>query len=147
MISWEVITLIIGFALGYLFYSKFNYRGGGVLVVPFLVIYLIKFPLMLPFLIIISFINLFILNFLYSKYLIYGRRLLYLSLIIGIVGLLIAGLFVPVNDWYPLLIPGLFAYNMHRELNNPITISKSVMISIIYFAVVFITALASYYLI
>jgi hypothetical protein len=145
---WESIVLIIGFVIGYILYYKYRYRGGGVIAVPLLVIYTIKFPLMLPLLLISTFLSFFILNFLYLKFIIYGRRLLYISLTIGIVLNLIIQNSIKINmGWYPLILTGLLSYNMHREINSGQSFFKSSLISIFFMIFMIIIAFIMIYMV
>ena len=130
------IILFVGFFLGYLFYELFKIRAGGVMAIPLLVIYTM-YNLNLFFLVLVlAFFIFLVLEFIFKKTAIYGRRLLYISfgLSVLITSLAIA-LFItgatPVVV-YLTLIPGLIAYNFHREKNSSKDFLRSLALTDIY---------------
>jgi hypothetical protein len=129
-IYWEAIPLLIGFIIEYVLYTKYKFRAGGVVVIPLLAIYTVKYPLMAVALIGLSMITLLIIEILYSKFVVYGRRLLYMSLTAGIILTLII---MPMLDsalgWYSVVVPGLLAYNFHRENHSIVDRARSVIIN------------------
>lgn len=145
--TWEIYTLIIGFIIGFFLYTKFKFRGGGVIVVPILSVYFVKFPSLIPYMILISIITFFILEILYSKFIIYGRRLMYVSLFIGmILSLTLVFKFGDIG-WYGFLIPGLLAYNFHREKNSTTKYWLSLSTNIIFFMFLVIVSFTSIFFI
>ncbi len=148
MIQWELIPLLAGFIIEYYLYTKYKFRMGGVVIIPLLAIYAINQPFSFPFLMFLTAINYFILEYFYSHFIIYGRRLLYLSLIIGIVLSLAVGFLMDVNlSWYGFLIQGLFAYNLHRESNSTANKIKSIAVSsAIFLLLIFISIISLYFI-
>ena len=150
MIGWQILTLIAGFILGYIFYELFNYRAGGVLVIPLMVIYTIEYPLMLVFILLTTLFSFLIVHLIHSKILIYGRRVLYLSLLIGVFTNLALELILKLNvielSWYPLVLPGLFAYNLHREYNSKNSFPLSICLTIGLYCILGMIALVGVYL-
>jgi len=149
IIYWEIITLIVGFFLGALLYSFYKFRSGGIITIPLLAIYTIKFPVMLPFLLFASFISFISLQLIFTKFIIYGRRLLYISLIIGMVLTMISINLVNADaGWFALLLPGIMGYNSHREKHET---KKHFFLSAtsntIYFVLILSVAFAAIYLI
>ncbi len=128
--TWELIPIIIGFFLGLFLYNKYHFRAGGVIVLPLLAIYFVKNPFFTPYLILVSIFTFFLLEYIYGKHIIYGRRLMYLSLILGItMTLFFAYILNATIEMYGLLVPGLLAYNIHRERNSPVFEIKSLAIN------------------
>lgn len=148
IISWEVVTLLTGFLVGFVLYSLLKFRSGGVITIPLLAIYTIKFPLLVPFMLLTAAVCFFLIEFLYREYILYGRRLLYISLTLGIFLTIFFMVIFNINaGWYPLIIPGLMAYNSHREYNSTVNIKKSFLINILLFVLLLIVAYTSLYLI
>ena len=114
------LILFVGFVLGYLFYELFKIKAGGVLAIPLLVIYTVSDVTLFFLTLFIAAIIFFILEFIFKKTAIYGRRLLYLSfgLSIIITSIAIALLKAPKAVIFLTLIPGLIAYNFHKEKNS-----------------------------
>jgi hypothetical protein len=130
MLYWELIPILFGFIIEYFLYTKYKFRAGGVVIIPLFAIYFVKHPFMIPFLILLTGVNYWILEILYSKFIVYGRRLLYLSLIIGILLTILLGIIMPNElGWYSFVVPGLFAYNIHREVNSTVERMKSLLIN------------------
>ncbi len=128
--NWEILPLLIGFILEYFLYTKYKFRAGGVIILPMLATYAIKYPSLVPTILLITLITYIVLEVLYSKFIIYGRRLLYLSLIIGII---ISGSAALVMNnapfTYAFLMPGLMAYNFHREKHSTVVKIKSTVLN------------------
>jgi len=144
--NWEIIPLLVGFAFSYLIYHYKKFRMGGVLVIPLLAIYTIKYPLMLLIVSFFSIIIFFMLKILMERFIIYGRRLLYLALFMGVILMSIAFIWLNSFTWYSVLLPGLIAYNYHRESYSGVKISKAVLFNGLFYVVCLITALLSFYL-
>jgi hypothetical protein len=139
MIHQETIILLIGFIIGYFLYSFFKFRSGGVLAMPLLAIYTLNYPLMLPFTIFTVIILFVIMLFMFNKIIIYGRRLLYVSLGFGMILTFIFSYLMKIDvGWYPLLVPGLLAYNIHREVNSKGNLHYSIIMNILYFVLMMV---------
>lgn len=142
MITWEILVLLFGFTMGFILYIHTQYRAGGVLIVPLLTIYFLKYPLMTIILIIVSFVNWIILEIIYNKLKLYGRKLMYISFLIGIILILIVMFllsnYIILITWYPILLIGMIAYNFHREKHSKVDTTYSLFISSMYFIVLLI---------
>lgn len=128
--NWEIFPLIAGFVLAYIVYHYKQYRMGGVIVVPLLAVYTIKFPIIALVVVLCSIPTFLILEFLMEHYAIYGRRLLYVSLTISIFVVGISEILLNYNDWFALLLPGLMAYNYHRESHSDVRVVKSIIVTL-----------------
>jgi len=145
---WELLVLLIGFVIGYIIYEKNYYRAGGVLAIPLLAIYTIKFPLISFYMILVSAVIYILIDLITNRYLLYGRRLLYISLGLGFAFLFIFINWISIDiGWYPMVIPGLIAYNIYKESKNTIDLVVSIRITIIYLILMFIIGGASLWLI
>lgn len=142
--NWEAIPLLVGFVLEFILYSKYQFRAGGVIVLPILAVYFVLYPFFVPILLGLSLLTYIILEILYGKIIIYGRRLLYLALSIGITFSLIASYILaqPIGT-YGFLIPGLLAYNIHREQHSPVMKLKSLVLNSAVFILLVMVAAAS----
>jgi|SRR3989344_3607031 len=128
------IILFVGFILGYLLYELFKVRAGGVVAIPLLVIYTI-YNLKIFFLILLLALLLFLLlELIFKKTAIYGRRLLYISFGLSIIISSIAIWLMkePSPVVFLTLIPGLMAYNFHREKNSSTGLLKALVLTDIY---------------
>jgi hypothetical protein len=103
--------------VGLILYERTGSRLGGVLVLPLLLLYaLVDLSVLLVFS--VGALASFVLGqFFYSHMLIYGRRLLYAFLLAGIGATMTAYAFIQPGSFGLVLavLPGLFAYNLHRE--------------------------------
>ena len=146
-IYWEALPLISGFIIEYFLYTKYKFRAGGVVVIPLLAVYTIKFPALIPTLLFISFVTFVALELLYHRLVIYGRRLMYLALTIGIIfTVILTPLFDSNLGWYTLIIPGLIAYNVHRENNSPAHLAKSLLINTATYLLLIVIGIISLYI-
>jgi hypothetical protein len=149
IIYWEMIPLVSGFIFGAILYSFYHFRSGGIITIPLLGVYTIKFPVMLPLILVSALLAYVVLQLIFTRYIIYGRRLLYVSLILGIVSMtaLVNVLNIEL-EWFALLIPGIMGYNFHREIYDS---KKHLMLSMVsnmlYFIVVVAIAFATIYFI
>lgn len=113
------LVLLVGFALGFVLYEKLGSRVGGVVAIPLAVVYCLVEPRLIPVLIGATIITSLIGYLLFRMFLLYGRRMLYIyagiSIIITIPLILIAG---AKGTIFMSIIPGLLAYNFHREINS-----------------------------
>jgi len=139
--------LLVGFIFSYLIYHHKKFRMGGVIVIPLLAIYTIKYPLLSLIVVLFSIIIFFILKMLMEIKIIYGRRLLYISLFLGVILVSISFIWLKNFTWYAVLLPGLIAYNYHRESYSGVKIGKAVLFNVLFYIVCLITAILSFYLI
>ncbi len=148
IVTWQFFTLLAGFLVGFVLYHKYMIRLGGVIIVPLLAIYFIEFPNTVSGIVLASALTFLVLEFVYSRYIVYGRRLLYVSLALGmavmlavfeVMGILSVG-------WYSLMIPGLLAYNVHREFNSSADIVRSVGLTAFLFLILIGVSFAAMYL-
>ncbi len=145
---WEILPLLVGFLCSYLIYHYHKFRVGGVIAIPILAIYTIKFPLIFIAILITSIFLFFFLEFLLERKAIYGRRLLYLSLSGSLIIMTSLQYFINLTyDWYALLLPGLMAYNYHRENHDGIEKIKSIMASLILYIVCIIASIIAFWVI
>jgi len=143
-----MISLLAGFVLGALIYSIYQFRAGGIISIPLLAIYTIKFPIILPFMLLASLLTYLLLELLFVKFIIYGRRLLYIALSLGMVFVMIILNSINIDaGWYSLLIPGLIAYNAHREVNSGKNLLLSFSLNIICFILIILISFVTIYFI
>lgn len=148
LINWEVIPLLIGFIFSYLIYSYKKYRLGGVISIPLLAIYTIKFPL-IALVIVLSSILIFIcLEILIERVIVYGRRLFYISMMISVILMTLVEVFISKNpEWYALLLSGLMAYNYHRENHSGVKITNSILAYFLLYFVCLISSIMAFFII
>lgn len=114
-LAWILLGLFL--IIGLLVYERTGLRLGGVLVLPLLLVYaLFDLTILLVFSM-ATIAALIVGHLVYTQTFLYGRRLLYVFLIIGIAFSLVAREFVvtAATGFVVALLPGLFAYNLHRE--------------------------------
>jgi hypothetical protein len=119
----QLATLVFGFIFGFILYEKTKYRVGGVVAIPVIITYSIDDPLLLP-IFLISIVVCYVAGaFVAKQTLIFGRRLLYIFMIISV--FVTSGIIFFMGEFYSsqiLLItvgsifPGILAYNLHREI-------------------------------
>ncbi|MFN2383033.1 MAG: poly-gamma-glutamate biosynthesis protein PgsC/CapC [Gemmatimonadota bacterium] len=110
-----IFTLyIIG---GFLAYERWGLRLGGVLVLPFLALYAIDDLAVLLLFAVASLVTFFGGEVVHRTFLIYGRRMLTAFLILSVWSSFAgnAVLHVSQQGIFMPLLPGLFAYNLHRK--------------------------------
>lgn len=148
ILTWQFFTLLFGFLFGFVLYHKYTVRLGGVVIVPLVAIYFIEYPTTLSGIIIASALTFLTLEFVYSRYIVYGRRLLYIALVLGMI--VMVAVFEAIGvlsiGWYTLLIPGLLAYNVHREYNSSADIIRSVGLTSLIFVLLLGISFISMYL-
>jgi hypothetical protein len=128
------IILFVGFILGYLFYELFKIRSGGVVAIPLLVIYTM-YNLKIFFLILsLALLIFLLLELIFKNTAIYGRRLLYISFGTSIIITSVAVWLLkePSPVVFLTLVPGLMAYNFHREKNSSTGLLKALVLTDIY---------------
>lgn len=128
------LILFVGFVLGYLLYELFKVRAGGVVAIPLLVIYTM-YNVKIFFLILFLAIFIFLfLELIFKKTAIYGRRLLYISFGLSIIITSIAVWLMkePSPVVFLTLLPGLMAYNFHREKNSSTGLLKGLVLTDLY---------------
>lgn len=114
-IAWVLLALFL--VVGLVIHEKTGSRLGGVLVLPLILIYsLVDLSVLLVFSVgaLVSFL---MGQYFYSYRLVYGRRLLYAFLLSGIVATMLVYPVIKPESFGMVLavLPGLFAYNLHRE--------------------------------
>ncbi|MFP5224318.1 MAG: poly-gamma-glutamate biosynthesis protein PgsC/CapC, partial [Actinomycetota bacterium] len=115
----QVLLPLFGLYLvvGLWIYERFGSRLGGVLVLPFVVVYAL-----IDLLTLVVFAVGAVASFaggeaLYRTTLLYGRRLLVAFLLISLASSLVVSTFLEtsIGGIFLPIVPGLFAYNIHRE--------------------------------
>lgn len=98
-------------------------------------------------LVILSAITLILINLIFIKFIVYGRRLLYLSVTIGATLAILAINFIGINiGWYPIVIPGLVAFNIHKESKTSGELLSSIGVTFAYFLVMLVTSITVFYI-
>ncbi len=139
--AWSVVTtpiFSIGFIGGFVIYSRYGSRVGGVVAVPLAVVESLAYPLLIPFIIIGSIVSYMIGVIIFEEYLIYGRRLFYVFLIASVffmTGPIIST--IPHGFNFSTILPGIIAYNMHVEK----AMTRSIAILLISFSALFLIGL------
>jgi hypothetical protein len=113
--AWLMLAVFL--MAGLFIYERTGLRLGGVLVLPLLLVYaLFDFNILIVFGI-SALVTLWIGTAVFRRSLLYGRRLLYVFLVVGILATLGARLFIQteMEGFVLAILPGLFAYNLHRE--------------------------------
>lgn len=148
IINWEVIPLLVGFVFSYLIYSYKKFRLGGVISLPLLAIYTIKFPLIALVIVLSSVIIFFILEILMERIVIYGRRLLYIAMVLSVSIMVVVELYISRNpEWYALLLSGLIAYNYHRENHSGVDIKKSILFYFLLYLICLVSSIVAFFII
>jgi len=114
-LAWGLLAAFL--VLGLVLYERTGRRLGGVLVLPLLLVYAIFDIDILVVFALSAALALAVGQFIHSQALVYGRRLLYVFLLVGIVATFLARQYVDISmgGFILALLPGLFAYNLHRE--------------------------------
>ena len=102
---------------GLVAYERFGTRLGGVLVLPYLGVYALGSPSVLFLFAIATVVTFAVGEVIHRNALLYGRRMLIAYVLVSLVASLIANALVGVSltgVFLPIL-PGLMAYNLHRE--------------------------------
>lgn len=113
--SFGLLALFI--VLGLLVYERRGLRLGGVLVLPLLVVYALNDLSALPVFAIAAAVTFAGGEVTHHQTLFYGRRIFVVYLLLGIAATFIAGVALGVQQDSLLMavLPGLFAFNLHRE--------------------------------
>lgn len=114
-LAWALMGLYL--IIGLIIYERTGMRLGGVLVLPLLLLYaLIDLRTLLVFAL-ASGATFLVGWILISQTLAYGRRALYLFLLIGLIATALVNDLMgsPLTAMMLALLPGLYAYNLHRE--------------------------------
>ena len=139
--AWNIVAtpiLSIGFLGGFVIYTRYGSRVGGVVAVPLAVIESLAYPLIVPFLIIGSIVSYMIGMIIFDEFLIYGRRLFYVFLIASVFVMTIPTISVlPQAFNFSTILPGIIAYNMHVEK----AMTRSIAILSIFFTALYILGL------
>lgn len=103
--------------VGLYVYERKGRRLGGVLVLPLLIIYALVDLVAIVVFGLAAVVALIAGHVAYDRTLLYGRRLLVVFLIIGLAATAVIALALPLgaHAFMFALLPGLFAYNLHRE--------------------------------
>ena len=148
IINWEVIPFFIGFIFSYLIFNYNKLRLGGVISIPLLAVYTIKFPLIALIIMVSSVLIFTLLELLMEQAIIYGRRLLYISMIMSVVLMALVEIFISKNsEWYAMLLSGIIAYNYHREYHSGVDIKKSIFFCFLLYFVCLISAIVAFLMI
>lgn len=107
------LILSMGYLFTYIAYVYFDLKMGGVIVLPLLVLYVLKDPLFLALFIGSALICYVAIKLIKRYALIYGRRLFLSSLTVSLCIAMISSIF---NGIGCLLIPGIFSYNLERDM-------------------------------
>jgi len=139
--AWSVVitpVLGIGFLAGFLVYTRLGSRAGGVVAIPLAVVESLAYPLIIPFLIIGSIMSYIIGMIVFEEFMIYGRRLFYVFLIISII-IMTSPIVstIPHAFNFSTILPGIIAYNMHVEKS----MTRSSAIIFICFAALYLLGL------
>lgn len=115
IIAWTLLGVFL--LIGLIVHEKTGLRLGGVLVLPLLLVYAIFDLNAVAVFAIAAVLALMVGQVVYSRTFLYGRRLLYVFLLIGVATTIFARQFVDLalGGIVLALLPGLFAYNLHRE--------------------------------
>lgn len=114
-LAWALLGLYL--LVGLVVYERTGMRLGGVLVLPLLLVYaLIDLAALLIFTV-ASVATYLVGNMVVGQTLAYGRRALYLYLLLGIGATALSNMVFgsPLAGFMLALLPGLYAYNLHRE--------------------------------
>ena len=147
-VNWEVAPLLVGFIFSYIIYTYKKFRLGGVISIPLLAIYTIKFPLIALVIILSSIIIFIFLEILMERFVLYGRRLLYISMILSVLFMVLIELSISKNpEWYAMLLSGLMAYNYHREAHSGVDITKSIAVYFLLYFVCLVSSAVAFFII
>jgi hypothetical protein len=114
-IAWGLLAAFL--LLGLFLYERTGMRLGGVLVLPLLLVYAIFDVNIVAVFAVASAFTLVVGQIVHSQTFLYGRRLLYAFILIGMAATVAALHYVTVAVAGVILalLPGIFAYNLHRE--------------------------------
>ena len=148
VLALDILVLMLGFVVGYLYYIKFRTAVGGVIATPFLVIYVVKEPAIILSTGLAISLAVVALEIVHDRYLIYGRRAFYVAAFISMI------VFLSTYNWigtqissaFTSLIGGIIAYNMHKEIVSNGDYLKPVLVWMAEFLTVIIIALIIYIL-
>ncbi len=105
------IVLIVGFVVSFIAYQKLRLTIPGIVAVPLLAVYTMHSTLVLPVIAVSSIIVFALLELIYRRYFIYGRRLFLIGCIASIVLSVPALVLVNATDVVILtILPAIFAY-------------------------------------
>ncbi len=137
-------AFIIGLSIGFIFYEMTDISAGGVIAPAYFATF-INEPNRIIITIVIAFVVFIILKILMSRFIIYGRRRLFLALLLGFaLKLLLENIIQPmpniVLDLRSIgyLIPGLIANEMVRQKIVPTLAGLGIVTILIYFVLLII---------
>lgn len=115
LLAWGMLTVFL--LAGLVLHERTGLRLGGVLVLPLLLLYAVFDIAALAVFAVAAAVAFVGGELIYHRSFLYGRRLLYVFLIIGIGATILARQYIELamGGFILALLPGLFAYNMHRE--------------------------------
>lgn len=114
-LAWALLGLYL--VAGLVVYERTGMRLGGVLVLPLLLVYALM-DLMTLLIFAVATVTTYLLgNLIIGQTLAYGRRALYLYLLLGLLATACSNLLFgsPLAGFMLALLPGLYSYNLHRE--------------------------------
>ena len=146
----DVIVLMVGFLIGYLYYIKYRTSVGGVIATPFLVIYVIRVPeIILSTGLAIS-LGLIALEIAHDRFLLYGRRAFYIAAFVSMIVFLATYNYVDIDaravSAFTSLIGGIIAYNMHKEIVTNGDYLKPILVWIAEFITITVISIAIYFI-
>jgi hypothetical protein len=117
ILAWTLLAVFLVFGL--IVHERTGLRLGGVLVLPLLLLYSLLDLTALAVFALAAIVALAVGHVLYRRTFLYGRRLLYVFLLAGIGATIVARAFIDteLGVFVLAILPGLFAYNLHREGN------------------------------
>jgi hypothetical protein len=131
----SALILVFGFALGFLFYSKYKVQIGGVIATPLLVLYVLCCPVSLVVFFIATVAAFATIELLVDTTLIYGRRLYYFAAIVSIIiTFSLLRLFRIPEPAYFSVIPAIVGYNLYRESESVDNLARSIIVWLVQFA-------------
>lgn len=139
------LVLIVGFAVGFIMYNEFKVQVGGVIATPLLVLYVLRSPLSLIIFAVSAGLSYAVIRVLVNFTLMYGRRLFYLAAIVSITTTyMMLGLLSVPSPAYFSIIPAIIGYNLYRETESVERVSRSILIWLIEFAIIYAIAYTLY---
>jgi len=134
----ELLLLTVGIVMSMLLYEKYRYRVGGILALTLLVLYGFSSLKIAFWLFLIVIINWLVLEGVFKKTIVYGRRLFFMSCLISIALTFMLYLIIDQMPVYITVIPGIIAYNLHYEKNANGNLSKSIKLLLLHILVLVI---------
>jgi hypothetical protein len=142
-IAWALLGLYL--VAGLIVYERTGMRLGGVLVLPLLLVYALLDLVTLLIFAVATATTYLLGNLIIGQTLAYGRRALYLYLLLGLVATFCSNLLFgsPLAGFMLALLPGLYSYNLHREGTN----LKGVSAFMVAFAALLVTTIVGLWIV